>query len=107
MATTERRARALWSAAAALAAAAYGVFLIIVAMGVPAGAELTGQFGLQPAVKASVVCFAVSDAMLGISEFALAPKNRGARGADLVDLCHVAAAHHGGPALRPHVRALC
>ena len=30
----------------------YGVFLITVAARVPAGAELTGQFALQPAVKA-------------------------------------------------------
>ena len=41
----------LWGAATAVAAA-YGAFLIVVAMRVPAGAELTGQFALQPAVKA-------------------------------------------------------
>jgi uncharacterized membrane protein YhhN len=33
-------------------AAGYGVFLIVVAQRVPAGAELTGQVALQPAVKA-------------------------------------------------------
>lgn len=32
--------------------AAYGVFLIVTAVRLPAGAELTGQFALQPAVKA-------------------------------------------------------
>jgi uncharacterized membrane protein YhhN len=42
----------LW-AAAALVAAGYGVFLIVTALRVPAGAELTGQFAAQPAVKAS------------------------------------------------------
>lgn len=59
MATTQRRAlpavlraHTLWSAAMVVAAG-YGVFLIVVAMRVPPGAELTGQFGLQPAVKAS------------------------------------------------------
>jgi uncharacterized membrane protein YhhN len=59
MATTERRAptavwraRSLWRAAL-LVAAGYGVFLIAVATQVPAGAELTGQFALQPAVKAA------------------------------------------------------
>ncbi|KWX61468.1 lysoplasmalogenase [Mycobacterium sp. NAZ190054] len=45
------RGRALW-AAAAVVAAGYGVFLIVTAARVPAGSELTGQFGLQPAVKA-------------------------------------------------------
>lgn len=33
--------------------AGYGIFLITVALRVPAGAELTGQFALQPAVKAA------------------------------------------------------
>lgn len=41
----------LWGAAA-LAAAAYGVFLIAVALRLPAGADLTGRFVGQPAVKA-------------------------------------------------------
>lgn len=35
-----------------MVAAGYGVFLIVTALRVPAGAELTGQFALQPAVKA-------------------------------------------------------
>ncbi|TFV58914.1 lysoplasmalogenase [Mycobacterium sp. PS03-16] len=47
----ERRTVRLWGAAA-VAAAAYGVFLIVTALRVPAGAELTGQFVAQPAVKA-------------------------------------------------------
>jgi uncharacterized membrane protein YhhN len=38
--------------AAALVGACYGVFLIITALRLPSGAELTGQFMLQPAVKA-------------------------------------------------------
>lgn len=33
--------------------AGYGLFLIAVALRVPSGAELTGQFALQPAVKAA------------------------------------------------------
>ncbi len=41
----------LWLAAA-LVAAGYGVFLIVTAARLPSGAELTGQFTLQPAVKA-------------------------------------------------------
>ncbi|GFM18269.1 MULTISPECIES: lysoplasmalogenase [Mycobacteriaceae] len=45
------RARALWSGAAVVAVG-YGVFLIVVATRVPSGTELTGQFALQPAVKA-------------------------------------------------------
>lgn len=57
MTTTDRRApqwlrgRRL-CAAAALVAAGYGVFLIVTAMQLPAGAELTGRFAAQPAVKA-------------------------------------------------------
>ncbi|MGV0653197.1 lysoplasmalogenase [Mycolicibacterium thermoresistibile] len=41
----------MWVAALA-AGVAYGLFLIVTALRVPAGAELTGQFVLQPAVKA-------------------------------------------------------
>jgi len=41
----------LWGAAA-LVAAAYGVFLIATALRLPSGADLTGQFAVQPAVKA-------------------------------------------------------
>ncbi|OBB59802.1 hypothetical protein A5757_12005 [Mycobacterium sp. 852013-51886_SCH5428379] len=42
----------LWGVAA-LVAAGYGVFLIVTALRLPAGAELTGQFAAQPAVKAT------------------------------------------------------
>ena len=41
----------LWGAAL-VAAVVYGVFLVGTALRLPSGAELTGQFGLQPAVKA-------------------------------------------------------
>jgi uncharacterized membrane protein YhhN len=52
----------LW-VAAALIAAAYGVFLIVTGLRVPAGAELTGQFAAQPAVKAlAAVLLAVAAA---------------------------------------------
>ena len=44
-------ARTLWCAAA-LAAVGYGVFLVVTATEVPAGAELTGRFAAQPLVKA-------------------------------------------------------
>jgi uncharacterized membrane protein YhhN len=43
--------RTLWLAAAVVGAG-YGVFLAVTALRLPAGAELTGQFALQPAVKA-------------------------------------------------------
>jgi uncharacterized membrane protein YhhN len=38
--------------AAAVVGAGYGIFLILTALRLPSGAELTGQFALQPAVKA-------------------------------------------------------
>jgi uncharacterized membrane protein YhhN len=41
----------LW-VAAAVVAAGYGVFLIVAALRLPSGADLAGQFTLQPAVKA-------------------------------------------------------
>jgi uncharacterized membrane protein YhhN len=46
------RTRLLW-VVAAIVGACYGVFLLITALRLPAAAELTGQFTLQPAVKAS------------------------------------------------------
>ena len=105
--------------------AGYGVFLIVTALRLPSGAELTGQFTLRPAVKAltavllagaalthpiarerrwligalyiavlgamvcaallarfptpwtalGAVCFVVSDGMIGIGKFVLAPTN--------------------------------
>lgn len=45
------RTRLLW-AAAAVVGAGYGIFLILTALRLPSGADLTGQFALQPAVKA-------------------------------------------------------
>jgi uncharacterized membrane protein YhhN len=45
------RTRLLW-VAAAVVGAGYGIFLILTALRLPPGAELTGQFALQPAVKA-------------------------------------------------------
>ena len=118
------RTRLLW-VAAVIVGAGYGVFLIVTALRLPSGAELTGQFTLQPAVKAltavllagaalthpiarerrwligalyiavlgamvcaallarfptpwtalGAVCFAVSDGMIGIGKFVLAPTN--------------------------------
>jgi uncharacterized membrane protein YhhN len=47
-----RRTRALWLAAV-LVAACYGIYLGATALRLPSGAELTGQFWLQPAVKAT------------------------------------------------------
>jgi uncharacterized membrane protein YhhN len=47
-----RRTRGLWLAAV-LVAACYGVHLVATALRLPSGAELTGQFWLQPAVKAT------------------------------------------------------
>ncbi|MDF3336213.1 lysoplasmalogenase [Mycolicibacterium septicum] len=46
-----RRTVWLW-VAAVVVAAGYGVFLIVTASQLPRGADLTGQFTLQPAVKA-------------------------------------------------------
>jgi uncharacterized membrane protein YhhN len=45
------RTTLLW-VAAAIVGAGYGVFLIATAVRLPSGAELTGQFALQPVVKA-------------------------------------------------------
>jgi uncharacterized membrane protein YhhN len=47
-----RRTRALWLAATVVAAC-YGAFLTVTALRLPPGAELTGQFWLQPAIKAA------------------------------------------------------
>lgn len=47
-----RQTRALWLAAV-LVAACYGVFLVVTALELPSGADLTGRFWLQPAVKAT------------------------------------------------------
>ncbi|AGB23160.1 putative membrane protein [Mycobacterium sp. JS623] len=45
------RTRLFW-VTAAIVGACYGVFLIVTALQLPSGAELTGQFMLQPAAKA-------------------------------------------------------
>lgn len=50
---THPRTKSLW-VAGAVAAAGYGLFLTATALRLPFGAELTGRFGLQPAVKASM-----------------------------------------------------
>ncbi|MCX2711835.1 lysoplasmalogenase [Mycolicibacterium sp. J2] len=57
-----RSTRLLW-VLALLTAAGYGVFLITVALRVPAGAELTGQFALQPAVKAAAAVLLAAAAL--------------------------------------------
>jgi len=46
-----REIRAWWTAATAVAAG-YGVFLVVSALRLPEGAELTGRFPGQPAIKA-------------------------------------------------------
>ena len=46
-----RRTSLLW-VAAAVVGACYGIFLVVTALRLPSGAELTGQFALQPAAKA-------------------------------------------------------
>ncbi len=53
-----------WWLAAAVAGAAYGVFLIVAAAGLPAGTDLTGQFPGQPVVK-SVMALLLAAAACG------------------------------------------
>ncbi|RDH76730.1 lysoplasmalogenase [Mycolicibacterium moriokaense] len=48
----QRRTRALWLTAV-LVAGCYGAFLTVSALRLPSGAELAGQFWLQPVVKAT------------------------------------------------------
>ena len=60
-----------------------------------------------PWTALGAVCFAVSDAMIGISKFVLARKIRGAGGPDLVGVRHLAGVDHGGILLRPFVGAVC
>jgi uncharacterized membrane protein YhhN len=47
----QTRTRLVW-VAATIVGACYGVFLIVTALRLPSGADLTGQFTGQPAVKA-------------------------------------------------------
>jgi uncharacterized membrane protein YhhN len=49
--------------AAAAVGASYGVFLIVTALRLPAGADLTGQFTLQPAVKAAAAVLLAAAAL--------------------------------------------
>ena len=58
-----------------------------------------------PWTALGAVCFAVSDAMIGIGKFVLGI--RGARGADLVGVRHVVGADHRGLLLRTNVRHVC
>ncbi|WP_234806142.1 lysoplasmalogenase [Mycolicibacterium celeriflavum] len=54
--------RRLW-VAAAVVGPCYGVFLIVTAVRLPAGAELTGQFALQPAAKAAAAVLLAAAAL--------------------------------------------
>jgi uncharacterized membrane protein YhhN len=58
-----------------------------------------------PWTALGAVCFAVSDAMIGIGKFH--PGLGGAGRADLVGLRHVTGAHHGGIVRRSRVCAVC
>lgn len=68
MAVTPERAASWrpfrWWLSAAVVAAAYGVFLIVTALRLPAGSPLTGEFGAQPAAKA-VMAVLLAAAVLG------------------------------------------
>src|ERR1700682_4766106 len=57
-----RRTTGLWLASA-VAGDGYGGFLIVTALRMPSGAELTGQFTLQPAVKALMALLLVAAAL--------------------------------------------
>ena len=56
------RRRGLWLAAA-IVAVGYGLFLVVAAYRLPSGSELTGQFSLQPAVKALAAVLLVGAAL--------------------------------------------
>lgn len=56
------RTRLLW-VTAAVVGAGYGVFLIVTALRLPAGAELTGQFALQPEVKTATAVLLAAAAL--------------------------------------------
>ena len=57
-----RLTRSFWLAAVVVAAC-YGIFLIVTALRLPSGAELTGQFWLQPAVKATAAVLLAAAAL--------------------------------------------
>jgi uncharacterized membrane protein YhhN len=48
---------------AAVVGACYGIFLVVTALRLPSGAELTGQFALQPAVKAATAVLLAAAAL--------------------------------------------
>src|SRR5258705_55843 len=118
------RTRLLW-VAAAVVGACYGIFLILTALRLPTGAELTGQFALQPAVKALTAvplggaAAAVASTVAGAGGVVFwvvrrddrhrkfRPRSGGVGRADLVGLRHITGAHHGGFVLRPRVCAVC
>nr|WP_050899748.1 lysoplasmalogenase [Mycolicibacterium rhodesiae] len=56
------RTRLLW-VTAAVVGACYGIFLIVTALRLPSGAELTGQFALQPVVKAATAVLLAAAAL--------------------------------------------
>lgn len=60
---SDARSRLLWGAAAAVAAC-YGLFLIVTTARVGIGAELTGQFAGQPALKATAAVLLAGAAAL-------------------------------------------
>ncbi|UXA20754.1 lysoplasmalogenase [Mycobacterium sp. SMC-4] len=61
--TAGSRSRLLWGAAAVMAAG-YGLFLVVTTIRLGVGAELTGQFGVQPAVKAAAAVLLAGAAAL-------------------------------------------
>jgi len=56
------RTRLLW-VTAAVVGACYGTFLIVTALSLPSGADLTGQFALQPEVKAAAAVLLAAAAL--------------------------------------------
>jgi uncharacterized membrane protein YhhN len=56
----------LW-VAAAIVGAGYGVFLIVTAVRLPSGADLTGQFALQPEALAVPIWWAYATSILLIT----------------------------------------
>ena len=78
------------------------VTLYIAVLGAMVCAALLARLP-TPWTALGAVCFAVSDGMIGIGKFVLRQRTRGAGGADLVGICDVVDAHHGGLLLRSHV----
>ncbi|MGB3482664.1 MAG: lysoplasmalogenase [Mycobacterium sp.] len=62
-ATTTTWSNRLWLAGVVMGAG-YGVFLVVVALGLPAGADLTGQFAGQPLVKAAMALLLAAAAVV-------------------------------------------